>query len=107
MESVATEMQAEWDRTQETWQNEVRALPEFSGGQLEPALGEVAKLVQRYGGVEARKAFDLTGAGNHPAIVQFLFKIAKDINEQEPVSGTAAPDPIASRAERMYGNKGG
>lgn len=105
MESAATEMERVWGETQEKWRSETLALPEFSGGKSEAALAEVSRLVNRYGGPEVRKAFDLTGAGNHPAIVQFLYKMAKDFNEQPPVSGAPVIEEARSRAERIYGNK--
>ena len=66
---------------QEQWQNEVRADPEFANGKLEPALGGISKLIDRYGSAELRQAFDYTGAGNNPHVVKFLHNISKVLNE--------------------------
>lgn len=104
MEQVASDLSTQWEETQQAWQEEVRALPEIGGTNLDRSLGEIAKLLDRHGDQAARDAFRATGAGNHPAIVQFLYKVAKDSNEQPPVSGTPAQTDPKDRASRMFGS---
>ncbi len=106
LEGSAKQLEDHWNQTQATWRDEVSAMPEFAGAKMQPALAEIAKLVDRYGGKELRQAMNLTGAGNHPQVVRFLHRIAKDINERAPVSGAAPGEARASRETRMYGNQG-
>lgn len=92
---------------QEQWQAEIKADPEFANGKLEPALGGISKLLDRYGSAETRQAFDFTGAGNHPAIVRFLHKISSVLNEPgiDPsrINPAATPKDPASI---LYPNQG-
>ena len=97
------QMEAAWQTTQEEWRKAVKALPEIGGDNLDRTLGDIAKVVDRYGGKEAREALDLTGAGNHPAVVQLFAKLARDLNEAPPVSGEPPAGAPKSRAERMFG----
>lgn len=90
-----------WSNMQTQWQDEVRTDPEIGGAKLEPTLGEISKLVDKYGSPELRQAMDLTGAGNNPHIVRFLAKVAKDLSEGGPVSG-APPQAKEALADRMY-----
>lgn len=90
-----------WTDLQSQWQDAVRADPEIGGDKLQPALGEISKLVDKYGSPELREAMDTTGAGNHPAIVKFLSKVAKDLSEGGPVLG-APSSAKESLADRMY-----
>ena len=99
------QMQEAWQSTQEEWRKAVKALPEVGGDNLDQTLGDIAKVVDRYGGKEAREALDLTGAGNHPAVVQLFAKLARDLNETPPVSGEPPSGAPKSRAERMFGNQ--
>ena len=92
---------ARWETTQTEWQEQVRALPEFGGDALPATLANIAKVLDRYGDAEVREAFAVTGAGNHPAMVRMMAKIARDLNEAPPVRGDNAP-PSSSRASRMY-----
>lgn len=88
-----------WADTQTEWQNAVRSDPEIGGDKLEPALGRIAQLAQKYGSSELMEVFALTGAGNNVHMVKFLDKIARDLSEGQPVSGapaTAKPS-LASR----------
>lgn len=91
-------------QTREGWQSEVAKLPEFANGKLEPALGGISKLVERFGSAETRQAFDLTGAGDHPAIIKFLHNIAKVIGE--PTGDDPKPNPgprsESDRAQILY-----
>ena len=91
----------------EDWAAQTRADPEFANGKLEPALGGISKLVNRFGGPETREAFDLTGAGNHPAIIKFLHKMSAILNEPGPDPQKVIP-PVApkDRASVMFPNQG-
>lgn len=93
-----------WEQTQNEWREQTRALPEFQGGRYEQELGKVAKLLNRFGGSEVRKALDLTGAGNHPAVTQFFHKIASALMEDEPATGTTIVQDAPSRQQRLFGN---
>jgi hypothetical protein len=101
MQKVATETQTAWENMQMQWQDQVRADPEIGGEKLAPTLGEVSKLVDKYGSPELRQVFDLTGAGNHPQVIKFLHNIAKDLSEGGPVLGAPAVAKEAL-ADRMY-----
>lgn len=105
--SAMAESQARaWNETQETWLNEVKSDPEIGGDKLSAALGEIAKVVDRYGSKELREFMDVSGAGNNPHVVKFLHGIAKAVNERPPVSGQPSATSAQSRAERMFRNQG-
>jgi hypothetical protein len=99
---LGSAMEAEWNATQTQWQEQCRALPDIGGDKLDASLAEVARVIDRYGSQDLRTALDVTGAGNHPAVVQFLHKIAKAVNEAPPVSGQPTATATLSRADRMY-----
>ena len=104
LQQTADAYAQQWEATQEEWRAAVQNLPEIGGQNLQTSLGEVAKVLDRYGDKEVREAFALTGAGNHPAMVRFLHKIAKDLNEMPPVAGAPANAAPRDRASRMFGN---
>lgn len=94
-----------WEETQSQWQDQVRADPEIGGTKLQENLGVIAKLLDSHGNAEVRQAFDITGAGNNPAVIKFLIKVGKELGEGGPVSGrpgTAPSDP----ASILYPNQG-
>lgn len=90
-----------WTDQQTAWQDEVRTDPEIGGDKLAPTLGEISKLVDKYGTPEVRQIMDSTGAGNNIHIVRMLSKIAKDLSEGSPVSGGPA-QAKESLADRLY-----
>lgn len=102
LQSAADEYAKQWETLQEEWRTEVRALPEIGGDNLDRSLGEIAKVLDKYGGKEVRDALSVTGAGNHPALVQMFHRIAKDLNEQPPVKGAPAAGQPRDRASRMF-----
>lgn len=92
---------AAWETTQTQWQDQAKADTEIGGDKLPAVLATVSKAIERFGSPELREAMDLTGAGNHPAVIKFLYNMAKQFNEGTPVSGAAAGGAI-SLAERMF-----
>lgn len=94
-----------WEDTQKQWQDQVRADPEIGGTKLEENLSHIAKLLTSHGNDEVRQAFDITGAGNHPAVIKFLSKIGKELGEGSPVSGRPSTAP-QDAASILYPNQG-
>lgn len=102
LQQTAETYAQQWEATQEEWRTSVQNLPEIGGRNLESSLGEIAKVLDRYGDAEAREALAVTGAGNHPALVRLFHKMAKDLNEAPPVKGTPATSAPSDRASRMF-----
>lgn len=80
----------------DTWRAEILALPEFKdnpdevGGKMMQALVSVGADQKFF------DALDLTGAGNHPAIVQVLHRLTKPLMEGGAVHGAG---PQAAKKE--------
>jgi hypothetical protein len=92
-----------WRTTNEQWVNEVKT--EFAGEKLTAAQATVSKALNEYGGQGVREAFDLTGAGNNPAIFRLIHNMAKALGEGTPATnGTPAGQGEKTLAERMYPN---
>lgn len=101
---------------QDTWRSEIASFhekpasadPVLGGKTFEATQAQVGAVIERFGDDDVRAAFDLTGAGNNPAIYRFLVKIAGELGEAVPISGTPGPAGGESRAARMFptANKG-
>jgi hypothetical protein len=104
MQQTAEAYAEQWEQTQADWQRQVQELPGIGGDNLDASLGQIAKVLDRYGDQEAREALNVTGAGNHPALVRLFHAIAKDLNEKPPVRGAPATGSPQDRASRMFGN---
>lgn len=87
-----------WSEMQTTWQNEVRA---DLGENLVPTVGRIQRLVSEYGSPELTSVFDLTGAGNNLHVIKFLDKIAGQLTEGGPATGSPAAVE-ASAASKLF-----
>lgn len=93
-----------WNDLQQTWQSEVQADKEIGGANLPATLTSIGHLMDRFANDEVRQALDQTGAGNHPAIVKFLFNLSKQLTEGTPATpGAPAAAGSLSLSERIYG----
>lgn len=95
-----------WNELQDRWQNEVKADKEIGGPALTANLARIGQLLDTYGSPEVRAALDLTGAGNNPAIVKFMSKIASALTEGGFVSGNLPSSGPADAASILYPNQG-
>ncbi|MBD1412802.1 hypothetical protein NUJ30_08720 [Burkholderia contaminans] len=96
-----------WYDTQKQWQADVLKDPEIGGNNFEPMKATVAKAIDAVGGEDAakiREAFNYTGAGNHPDVIRFLYRLGKAIGEGGAVAGGAptAVEAPKSAAEKLY-----
>ena len=93
---------------QERWVEEVKADPAIGGTKLNGALAHAARAIDRLGGSDLRQALDLTGAGNHPAVVRAFVALGRLLAEDRfAPGGGARPSPPRTPAETIYGARRG
>jgi hypothetical protein len=91
---------------QNKWVSEVKADPDIGGDKLDATLASAARAIDRLAVPGLREALDLTGGGNHPAVVKAFARVGQMISEDRFQPGNGAP-PAASRspAEVIYGGQ--
>lgn len=117
MNAISEQGNQQWNELQDTWSTEAKADPVIGGDKLDPALGQIAKLIDTFSVNEKgepdkaqadklREVFDLTGAGNNPTVMRFLSTIAqKLVVEGGPISGTGGTGE-RTQAQILYPNQG-
>lgn len=88
-----------WEQKQEEWRNEVARDPDI-GGKLQQVKTSVSRMIDSLDPALARdfrSAMDYTGAGNNPAFIKAMYKLAQMLGEGEHVSGRA-PSEHGQRA---------
>lgn len=106
LEAQATANQTAFTDMRATWLKESKALPEFAGSKLEPALASISKVIDEFGSNEVREVLSATGAGDNPAIAKMMYKIAEALSEGRPTAGGRPPGgQKKSYAELQYGDK--
>ena len=98
-----------FEDTVNTWQDEVRKLPEIGGQNLERTTATINRLLQENTegfGADFDKMLDMTGAGSHPLMIRFLHGVAEKlgVNEGTPAPSGAPADAPKTLAQRMYPN---
>jgi hypothetical protein len=92
---------------QNRWVSEVKADPDIGGERLEASLASAARAIERLGVPGLREALNLTGAGNHPAVVKAFVRLGEMVSEDRfrPARDTT-PEPPRTAADRIYGEAG-
>lgn len=94
MESLVTQLaqanQKAWDTTIDTWKAEIEADPVIGGDKSKDVQTTLGKVLDEYGTPDARRAFEVTGAGWNPHVIRFIHKMALALTEGSPVP---APNP--------------
>lgn len=79
-----------WEQKQEEWRQAIANDPDI-GSKLPQVKVTVSRMLDVLGDAklasEFRQALDFTGAGNHPAVVKAMFKLASMVTEGAHVSG--------------------
>lgn len=91
-----------WTKTNNEWREQIKTLPEFK----ENPDAEAGKIMQALTtiGADAKffEAMNLTGAGNHPAILQVLHRLAKPFMEGGPVGGASGQQTRREPGANIY-----
>jgi hypothetical protein len=109
-----------WSKMRSEWRDKAKADPVFGGAKFDESVGFAKKAIDALSQVEdgkggattdpgLREALEITGSGDHPAIVRAFATIGKLLSEDKIVfKGAGAPNTPASKpaADRMYPNQG-
>jgi hypothetical protein len=89
---------------QNQWVSEIKADPDIGGDRLKASLASAARAIDRLNVPGLREALNLTGAGNHPAIVKAFVRLGQMISEDRfrPGGAPAARQVPRSPAEVIY-----
>jgi len=82
---------AAWTDTTTKWVSEIKADQKIGGDKLPATVATISKAIDSLGaeGAQAfRQALDITGAGNHPAVVRALHAFATLLTEGKHVTGS-------------------
>ncbi len=101
---AATEQQKAWETTQEGWLKDIQTDP-VMGKDFAQTTEILGKALDAFGTKEAREAFEITGAGNNPHVVRFVYNMAKALNEGTHVQpGNVAPKGPRTAGAILYGD---
>lgn len=89
---------AQMTDTRKGW---VEAIKSEWGNNYESNVATAAKAVQ-LGGDELREALELTGAGDHPAVIQFFHRVGAAISEDGLVAGDSVVSNKSPLEKRLY-----
>ena len=103
-QSAAAKGQRAFADLQHKWVSEIKADPDIGGERLQASLASASRAIDRLGVPGLREALNLTGAGNHPAVVKAFVRLGQMVAEDRFLPGNdAAPAAPRSPAEVIYG----
>lgn len=107
--SIAEARNTAWDDLQKDWAGKVQSDPVIGGEKLATVSAGIGRLIDTIGASisptaarEFREVMNLTGAGNHPAVVHFMNVFATKLNEGGPITPPAPPPEQKSAAEVLF-----
>lgn len=96
-----------WKTTNDGWRDQIKELPEFKANP-DAEAGKVMQVLASVGaGEDFFKALDMTGAGNHPAILQVLHRLATPFMEGGAVQGLGGSKPTRQLGANIYTSAAG
>lgn len=91
-----------WDKMNKEWLGTIQKDAEYKGD-MKGVVTSISRLIDGVTGndpalnKEFRAGMDLTGAGNHPAFVKFMYRLSQQMNEGSYVK-PGGPSPLGQRA---------
>lgn len=99
----------QWEKQKNDWKESFVKDPEIGGNRQQTTVNAAAEFIRTHGGTEAqqeefRNLMDMTGAGNHPAMIRILAKAMQSMGEGKPVPANKPVQQNASKVAKRYGN---
>jgi hypothetical protein len=91
------------------WADTSKADKEFGGDRIAENLSVAKKALDQFGNPELRELLEMSGLGNHPEVIRFMFKAGQAISEDRYVGqsggGKTPPKDFNSMASALYANQ--
>lgn len=92
-----------WLGLNEEWVNAGKQDPEFGGANYDENVSVALQAIEHFGTPELSDALSTTGAGNHPEIIRFMYRVGKAIAEDKMVTGRSGAEAgQSSLAARLF-----
>lgn len=105
-ESTSKRQYEVWEKTNKDWVAAVMADPKMGGDNWKTTENQLGSLINKYGAdiPTLRQTLSITGAGNNPDMIKFLFNISEEFKESRStaVGKNANTEPSKSRASKLY-----
>jgi len=105
--SYISQAKSQWEQRQSAWVQEVEKDTEVGGDHFKESVAISNTLINKFGSDALKNELRVSGYGNHPELVRFCTRIAKEMGIQGDsfVSGNAQGTKQKSLEEVFYGAK--
>jgi hypothetical protein len=93
-----------WTDLRGDWVKTAKADKEFGGQNFDANVGVAKNALKAFGTPELNEALSLTGVGDHPEFIRFVYRIGKAIGEDKLTFGGAKSTPKAPE-DILYGEQ--
>lgn len=91
-----------WQQQRQEWQTAARRDPEFGGAKFDENLSLAKRALDQFGGPDLIEALNVTGAGDHPAVLKMFAAVARATGDHKLVSPGASAGPEAMSTAEYY-----
>lgn len=94
-----------WAQTHEKWVGDAKADKEFGGANFDASIAIAKKAMTAAvlgGGEKLVEALNVTGAGNHPEVIRFFYKVGKLMSDDKFDTGKSQSGAPVDKAAALY-----
>ena len=98
-----------WENTKNEWKDTFMKDPELGGNRWQTTVDSAKSFIRTHGGTEAQQAefrdlMNMSGVGNHPAMIRLLANAGLAMKEGRPLAAQAPASTPKSKVATMYGS---
>lgn len=99
-----------WEDQKKNWFESFKSDPEIGGNRMDTSLSAARQFIRTHGGTpqqqqEFRELMNVSGVGNHPAIIRMLAKASSAMSEGRPLPASSPVSEKKGRAATLYGGR--
>lgn len=98
-----------WENTKNEWKESFMSDPELGGNRWQTTVNSALDFIRTHGGndkqqSEFRDLMNLSGVGNHPAMIRLLSNAGRNMSEGRPLAAQSPVSAPKSKVATMYGS---
>lgn len=87
MQASAEGQQEAWTEIRKGWVSEFKADKEIGGARVDETVTTAKHAMKEFGSPELTEALNMSGLGDHPAVIRFMYRVGKAIGEDNVLTG--------------------
>lgn len=101
-QAEVTAQEESWQSVQKEWKDKALSDKEYGGTDMKANMVTAKSGIEAFGNADFKDMLEVTGVGNHPEMIRFLYNVGKQVKEDDILHGGKQAGGPQDQAKTMF-----